>query len=198
MNALCERTKETVQLARLEGADAVYLEINESPHPMKLSSTVGARLPAHASGLGKTLLAQLDPADARARLTHRELARLTPNTITDVERLMDELTRIRQLGYGTDNEEFAVGCRCTAMPIRAATGEVVGALSVLDPDAALEPRRRDPHAAAARRDDRRGARGARAARRLSRRAGARSAAPAIYRAGTAGRRGRRCATCGSS
>jgi len=133
MNVLCERTKETVQLARLEGADAVYLEINESPHPMKLSSTVGARLPAHASGLGKTLLAQLDPADARARLGNRELARLTPDTITDVDHLMEELARIRQLGYGTDNEEFAIGCRCTAMPIRDARGAVVAALSVSIP-----------------------------------------------------------------
>jgi DNA-binding IclR family transcriptional regulator len=133
MNALCEHTKETVQLAQLEDADAVYLEINESPHPMKLSSTVGARLPAHASGLGKTLLAHLDPDDARTRLTHHELVRLTPNTITDLDRLMKELARIRQLGYGTDNEEFAIGCRCTAMPIRDATGEVVAALSVSIP-----------------------------------------------------------------
>src|SRR5207247_10005443 len=61
MDELVERTGETVQLARLEGAEAVYLELSESPHPMKLTSRAGARLPAHASAIGKSLLASLDP-----------------------------------------------------------------------------------------------------------------------------------------
>lgn len=133
MDELRSRTEETVQLARLEGADAVYLEISESPHPMKLSSTPGVRLPAHASGIGKVLLAALDPDDARARLEGSALESFTPHTLTDVETIMAELDRVRQQGYGTDNEEFAIGCRCTAMAVRDGSGQVVGAISVSIP-----------------------------------------------------------------
>ncbi|ADB53299.1 IclR family transcriptional regulator [Conexibacter woesei] len=133
MDELRSRTEETVQLARLEGADAVYLEISESPHPMKLSSTPGVRLPAHASGIGKVLLAALDPDDARARLEGSVLESFTSHTLTDVEAIMAELDRVRQQGYGTDNEEFAIGCRCTAMAVRDGAGQVVGAISVSIP-----------------------------------------------------------------
>ena len=64
MDELTSITTETVQLARLEGIDNVYLAISESPHPMKLVSSVGKRLPAHATGLGKVLLAALDADDS--------------------------------------------------------------------------------------------------------------------------------------
>lgn len=134
MDTLREQTEETVQLARLEGADAVYLEISESPHPMKLSSTPGSRLPAHASGIGKVLLAALDPEDARARLEGKpRLESYTAHTLTGVEPIMRELERVRQRGYATDDEEFAIGCRCTAMPVRDSAGTVVAAISVSIP-----------------------------------------------------------------
>src|SRR5690606_33102428 len=61
-------TGETVQLARLSGLDNVYLAIAESPHPMKLTSSVGSRLASHATGLGKVLLAGLDDAELARRL----------------------------------------------------------------------------------------------------------------------------------
>ena len=67
MDEVVERTGETVQLATLEGVSAVYLALSESPHPMKLTSRAGARLPAYTSAIGKSLLAELDPAEA-ARL----------------------------------------------------------------------------------------------------------------------------------
>lgn len=133
MDRLRDETEETVQLAQLEGADAVYLEISESPHPMKLSSTVGVRLPAHASGIGKVLLAELDPDDARDRLEAVPLERYTEHTLTDVDVLLRELAKTRQRGYGTDDEEFAVGCRCIAMPVRDGNGRAVAALSVAIP-----------------------------------------------------------------
>ena len=65
MNEVVGRTGETVQLATLEGSRAVYLDLSESPHPVKLTSRAGARLPAHTSAIGKALLADLDPDEAR-------------------------------------------------------------------------------------------------------------------------------------
>ncbi|WCB95351.1 HTH-type transcriptional regulator XynR [Baekduia alba] len=133
MAALRTRTEETVQAAQLDGVDAVYLNVCESPHPMKLSSRVGSRLPAYASGLGKTLLAGLDPDDARARLAVVERRPLTPRTVVELDTLMEDLDVIRARGFGTDDEEFAIGLRCVAMPIRDADGEVVAAMSVSIP-----------------------------------------------------------------
>jgi DNA-binding IclR family transcriptional regulator len=133
MDSLVERTGETVQLASLDGISAVYLGLSESPHPMKLTSRAGARLPAHTSAIGKTLLADLDPEEARRRLEGETLVKLTEHTITDASKLLEELDRIRRQGYALDDEEFAIGLRCVAMPVRDREGKPVAAMSVSMP-----------------------------------------------------------------
>lgn len=133
MDELVDVTHETVQLARLDGLENVYLAIAESPHPMKLVSAVGKRLPAHTTGLGKVLLAGLPAATLDERLDGVRLERFTDNTITDHDELRTELTRIHDRGYGEDREEYVVGCRCIAMPVRDAAGHAIAALSVSVP-----------------------------------------------------------------
>jgi DNA-binding IclR family transcriptional regulator len=133
MEQLTSITTETVQLARLEGVDNVYLAISESPHPMKLVSSVGKRLAAHATGLGKVLLAGLDADELDRRLSGITLARFTERTITDRTALLAELKRVRSRGFGYDNEEYVIGCRCVAAPVRDASGQVVAAMSVSVP-----------------------------------------------------------------
>lgn len=133
MDDLVERTGETVQLATLDGLDAVYLELSESPHPVKLTSRAGARLPAHTSAIGKSLLAELDPDELGRLLEGVELERLTERTITGVPELLDVLATVRRQGYSVDNEEFAIGLRCIAMAIRDDDTHAVAALSVSMP-----------------------------------------------------------------
>lgn len=133
MDRLVEQTGETVQLAQLEAMEVVYLAISESPHPMKLVSEVGKRLFAHGTGVGKTLLAQLDPEDAERRLRSVELPRFTPATIVDVDDLLDGLREIGARGFGTDDEEYVLGCRCVAMPVHGPRGDAIAAMSVSIP-----------------------------------------------------------------
>ncbi len=133
MRQVVDVTGETVQLARLDGVENVYLAIAESPHPMKLVSAVGARLYAHATGLGKALLAALPDDEVRALLTGIPLPAFTPYTITDVDTILTALREIRARGYATDDEEYVIGCRCVAMTVRDDTGEVVAAMSVSIP-----------------------------------------------------------------
>ena len=133
MDEVVERTGETVQLAILDGVSAVYLALSESPHPVKLTSRAGARLPAYTSAIGKTLLASLDRDEAARRLDGAELTRLTDHTIVSVPALLEELERTRERGYGLDNEEFAIGLRCIAVPIRDLDGKVIAAISVSMP-----------------------------------------------------------------
>ena len=133
MEKLARDTGETVQMARLDGTENVYIAIAESPQPMKLVSAVGKRLPAYATGLGKVLLAALDPDELERRLSSLTLQRFTPKTIAELPDLLEEIARVRQQGYATDEEEYIVGCRCLAMPIHNARGEVIAAMSVSAP-----------------------------------------------------------------
>lgn len=133
MEQLAQATGETVQLSRLDGLDNVYIAIAESPQPMKLVSAVGMRLPAYTSGLGKALLSTLDDGELRRRLSGVTLRRFTSRTIVEVPELLAELARIRRLGYATDEEEYVIGCRCVAMPIRDHAGEALAAMSVSAP-----------------------------------------------------------------
>ena len=68
------------------------------------------------------MLASLAEDELGRRLDSVELARFTERTIVDIEALRLELGRIRARGFGEDNEEYVVGCRCIAMPIRARAG----------------------------------------------------------------------------
>ena len=133
MDDLRDHTTETVQLARLDGLENVYLAISESPHAMKLVSAVGSRLSAHATGLGKVLLASLDPAELERRLDTAELTRYTERTITTRKALRAALAEIHERGFGEDNEEYVIGCRCIAMPVHDADGNAVAAMSVSVP-----------------------------------------------------------------
>lgn len=134
MNQLVATVGETVQLARLDGIENIYIAISESPKPMRLASSVGMRLQSHATGIGKALLSQLDPAEAERRLRAVELARLTDKTVVDVDLIVKELDAIRERGYAIDDEEYLRGCRCVAVPVAVSRdGSVVAALSITMP-----------------------------------------------------------------
>jgi len=111
---------ETVHLGRLDGPDVVYLAKRESVHPLRLFSAIGRRLPAHATALGKVLLAARTDSDALS-LLGTPLARLTRHTITRPAALRRELAAIRERGYAVDREENSEGIVCfgVAVPLRS-------------------------------------------------------------------------------
>jgi IclR family KDG regulon transcriptional repressor len=131
---------ETVQLARLDGTDNVYIAISHSPHPMRLASSVGARLPSHATGIGKALLALLQPDELRRRLGSAPLMQMTARTITDVGQLLSAVDEARHRGYATDDSEYLEGCVCVAVPLGRdpRTGGSPVALSVTVPTSRLQ------------------------------------------------------------
>jgi DNA-binding IclR family transcriptional regulator len=134
MDGLARELGETVQLARLDGVENVYVAISEAPRPMRLASSVGMRLHAHGTGIGKALLSQLAPDEARRRLSAVALPRFTENTVTDVDALLAVLDRVRRTGFAEDHEEYLPGCRCVAVPLPLdASCALVAALSVTAP-----------------------------------------------------------------
>lgn len=128
--AACE---ETVQLAVLDGVEVVYLAKEDGTRPVRLVSHVGKRLPAHATALGKVLLAALPDSELAARLSHGPLAQMTPWTIVTFDHLMRELAQVRALGYAVDREEVVEDLYCFAAPVHNQGGRVIAAISVSIP-----------------------------------------------------------------
>jgi DNA-binding IclR family transcriptional regulator len=139
MDALARDVGETVQLARLDGLENVYIAISESAQPMRLASTVGARLLAHATGIGKALLAQLPPDECGRRLRSQPLPSFTPHTVTDPDELEAIVAEARVRGWARDDEEVLVGCRCVAVPLTDDGHGLITALSVTAPSARCGP-----------------------------------------------------------
>ena len=112
---------ETTHMAVLDGAEIVYQDkIEVATHTIKLSSIIGGRNPAHATGVGKALLAWTYPTDEAIRAwTARwePLPRPTKRTVRSAAQLAGELARVRDQGYALDVEENEVGVRCAAVPI---------------------------------------------------------------------------------
>jgi DNA-binding IclR family transcriptional regulator len=97
----------------------VYLASRESEHHLRVVSRVGRRLPAHATSLGKALLAARTPAEVDAILPAR-LDPLTPNTIIERPALHAQLAGFRAVGYAHEREENTpgLGCFAVALPYR--------------------------------------------------------------------------------
>jgi IclR family KDG regulon transcriptional repressor len=133
MEELAVRIGEIVHLSILDGAEIVYLEKKGTGQVLTVATRVGGRHPAYASAMGKVLLASLPPERIEATLQGRELAALTPRTITDKTALQRELEQIRVRGFALDDEEAFPGIRCVAAPIRDQSGRVVAAVSATIP-----------------------------------------------------------------
>lgn len=116
LDRLAEATGETVQHGRLDGDTVLYLAKRDSPHPVRLISTVGSRLPVHATALGKALLATRDDEAVRDLLRF-PLAALTPHTRTCWEALAADLAAVRERGYAVDDGEAAEDLCCFAVAV---------------------------------------------------------------------------------
>jgi IclR family transcriptional regulator, KDG regulon repressor len=144
LEGLVHDTGETGHLAVLDGGEAIYIERVEARRALRVPSAIGRGYPAHATNLGKVLLADLARERVEAIVADRGLAAYTPHTITDLPRLEAELERIRALGYAVDNEEYDEGLRCIGAPVRDHSGHVVAALGIGGPVTRITPDRVDP------------------------------------------------------
>jgi IclR family acetate operon transcriptional repressor len=132
---LVELVGESANMAVLDGDTVVYVAQVPSRHAMRMFTEVGRRVPAHCTGVGKALLAQLPPPRVSALLARAGMPAQTPHTITDPERLARELDRIRHQGFAVDDAEQELGVRCVAVVVPG--GPSMTALSVSGPQTRL-------------------------------------------------------------
>lgn len=136
---LWKSTRETVNLAVLDQATVLYVDVLESPHEFRLSSRVGTRRQLHATALGKALAAFLPEEQIEGILGAITFQPLTPKTIMNLVQLRQELQKIRQRGYAVDDEETTLGARCVSAPILGAGQEALAAISVSGPTTRIAP-----------------------------------------------------------
>jgi DNA-binding IclR family transcriptional regulator len=127
-------TRDTVHLAVREGLSALYVERISGRESVPVVSSVGSRLPLHATGVGKVLLAAAPDDVVETAL--RSLTRETRHTVVDPPRMRRELAEIRRRGYARTAEEMSLGTLSAAVPIRVdspAGPAVVAALGLVVP-----------------------------------------------------------------
>jgi DNA-binding IclR family transcriptional regulator len=117
LEGIVDKVNETAQLAKLSGRENVYLAKVDSTHPLRLQSEVGLRLSAHATGVGKALLAQLPDDEVVARFGWGKLPVMTPTTHATTQSLLAELAITRERGFAIDNSEYTQGVFCLAVPV---------------------------------------------------------------------------------
>jgi DNA-binding IclR family transcriptional regulator len=130
MEDLHEALRQHVQLAVLDGLEAVIVERMSSSAALGLVSQVGGRLPLHSSGVGKVLLAHSGP-DLFDQITAAGLKAYTPATITDPDTLRADLAECRRTGFAIVREETSTQAQSVATRITGPSGEIVAALSVV-------------------------------------------------------------------
>ncbi|MGH3413790.1 MAG: IclR family transcriptional regulator [Marmoricola sp.] len=123
-------TLATVHLAIREGTEVLYVARHSGHQSVPVVSTVGSRLPMHATGVGKVLLAYA-PAEVQQQVL-ANLARVTPYTITQPGRLERELARVRESGFAQTSEEMSLGACSVAVPI-VAQDLVVASIGIVVP-----------------------------------------------------------------
>ena len=113
-------TLATVHLAVRDGVEVLYLDRLAGNASVPVVSSIGSRLPLHATGVGKVLLAHA-PAEVQTAVLS-DLRRITPYTITQPGTLRRQLARVHRDGYATTVEEMSLGACSVAVPIRDGAG----------------------------------------------------------------------------
>ncbi|GAB3033373.1 IclR family transcriptional regulator [Parafrigoribacterium mesophilum] len=130
MEDLYEATRQHVQLAILDGTEAVVVERRSAADAVGIVSGVGGRLPLHCTGVGQVLLAHAGQ-ELFARVVEQGLERFTERTIVSGRALRAALAQCRLVGYATVRGERSPGVDSVAAKVSGRNGTVVGALSVV-------------------------------------------------------------------
>ena len=133
LEELGNATGETVHVVVLSGREVVFLDGIESVHALRVGSRTGRVLPAHATSVGKALLAALPPEQFRALYERADLVAVTGRTITDRDALERQLAAVRECGYATNRGESENGVGSIGVAVRNPAGEPRAALSVAMP-----------------------------------------------------------------
>lgn len=133
LQSLSRRTGETCNLTVPDGTSVFYLDRVETEWPLRIAFPVGSRVPLHCTASGKLYLGQMAARERRRLLATLELEACTRNTITDADRLAEELAATRERQYGVDKEEFLDGMIAVAVPVHDPQGRICATIAIHGP-----------------------------------------------------------------
>lgn len=117
MQTLWERTGETVVLAAVSGANALFVDTLESPHAVRYSAPIGKQVPLHVTATGRALLSLLSEAERASVLRKAEFERHTASTLLSVEAVEEEIARSLRRGWFESAAEFSPDLGGVAVPL---------------------------------------------------------------------------------
>ncbi len=130
LQQLMERTHLTAHIAVFDQGEAVYVEKVEAPSFVRMNTWVGRHMPIHCTSVGKALVAWLPETEVKTLLKERGMEKRTSKTIVHSVKYLEELARVRELGYAVDEEENDHGVRCVAAPVFDGMGKVIASIGV--------------------------------------------------------------------
>lgn len=139
LDQLAAESEEAVHLVERDGNSVVYLYKAEPYRQLvRMGSHTGLRNPMYCTGVGKSILALMEPEEVNDLWRTQTIIAFSTNTITDLVQMHRELEVTRQRGYALDNEEHEPGVRCMAAAIRNWQGKPVAAVSISAPAARMD------------------------------------------------------------
>ncbi|MCQ4309019.1 helix-turn-helix domain-containing protein [Pseudomonas stutzeri] len=131
LDQLSNQLHEACSMATLEGDEVLYVARSATPQRLiSVDLSVGSRLPAYCTSMGRILLAALDDAALDDYLEHANLQIKTSRTLHTPEAIRAAIAEIRQQGWVIIDQELEVGLRSLAVPLKDSAGQVLAALNV--------------------------------------------------------------------
>ncbi len=130
MEALSERVHESVSAAVLDDNEIVYVARVPTKRIMTVAISLGSRLPAASTSMGRALLAELSDDELHAFLARTTVAPATDNTLTEPSALREAILEVRRLGYAVVDQELELGVRSASTVLRNRRGCALAAINV--------------------------------------------------------------------
>jgi IclR family transcriptional regulator, pca regulon regulatory protein len=125
-----ELVHESSSVGVLEDDQIVYVARASAKRVMSVGLTVGSRLPAFCTSMGRVLLSGLSDQELSAYLDRVELIAVTPKTIVDKSLLFDVIRQVRVDGFALNDEELELGHRSIAVPVKTRKGAMVAGMNI--------------------------------------------------------------------
>lgn len=130
LEELVASVRESSSISVLDGEHIVYVARVPTKRIMTVAISVGTRFPAHATSMGRVLLAAMSRDEFEQYLIKADLSALTGRTITSRDQLRDVVREVARQGYSLVDQELEEGLRAIAAPIRGADGAVTAAINL--------------------------------------------------------------------
>ena len=130
LEVLASRVHESASASVLDGTDIIYIARVPIRRIMSVKINIGTRMPAHATSMGRVLLAGLATPDLKAMISNLEIPKYTRNTITSKSVLLQEINKVKAQGWSINDQELEYGLRSIAVPILNKAEEIIASINI--------------------------------------------------------------------